>query len=262
MGSEKILVWNVRGLNSRSHCDAVHALVAAERPSLVCLQETKRDVLSDYDLNQIVGPGFDYSFLPAGRTRAVFLVELWFSAMYGPSTDRDKPAFLVELQELCLVRLGPWLLVGDFNMIYRAEDKNNNRLHRRTMVQFRQFLNEALFKELHCDGCLFTWSNERLHPTLECIDRAFATSELEVIFPNNDLQALSTLCSDHVSLLLWTDNALQAKKRFRFRSFWPKMPGFVETVQRAWHCPLAGCRSVPTPRLALPQYGALPQELE
>jgi hypothetical protein len=36
------------------------------------------------------------------------------------------------------------------------------------MGQFRCFV-----KELHLSGCLFTWSNERAHPTLERIDRAF-----------------------------------------------------------------------------------------
>jgi hypothetical protein len=36
MGSKNILIWNVRGLNVRSHQDAVRELVGAERPSIVC----------------------------------------------------------------------------------------------------------------------------------------------------------------------------------------------------------------------------------
>jgi hypothetical protein len=50
MESENIIIWNVRGLNARSHRDAVCELVRAERPSIVYLQETKLSVISDYDL--------------------------------------------------------------------------------------------------------------------------------------------------------------------------------------------------------------------
>jgi hypothetical protein len=35
MSSENILVWNVRDLNSVTHCNALHSLVAAERPSII-----------------------------------------------------------------------------------------------------------------------------------------------------------------------------------------------------------------------------------
>jgi exonuclease III len=65
MNSGNILIWNVRGLNSRACHDVDHELVTFEHPSIVCLQETKLDVISPYDLIQIVGSGFDYFYLPA-----------------------------------------------------------------------------------------------------------------------------------------------------------------------------------------------------
>jgi hypothetical protein len=37
MGNKNILVWNVQGLNARSHRAAVQELVEAEKSSLVCL---------------------------------------------------------------------------------------------------------------------------------------------------------------------------------------------------------------------------------
>jgi hypothetical protein len=40
-------------------------------------------------------------------------------------------------------------------MIYRAEDKNNDRLNRRLMGQFCSF-NTAALKEIHLQGRLFT----------------------------------------------------------------------------------------------------------
>jgi hypothetical protein len=50
METENIIIWNVRGLNAWSHHDAVRELVRAERPSIVCLQETKLSVILDFDL--------------------------------------------------------------------------------------------------------------------------------------------------------------------------------------------------------------------
>jgi exonuclease III len=41
MDLAKILIWNVRGLNSSSQQDDVRTLVEASRADIVCLQETK-----------------------------------------------------------------------------------------------------------------------------------------------------------------------------------------------------------------------------
>jgi hypothetical protein len=101
----------------------------------------------------------------------------WLTTVYGPSVKDQKDAFLAELNELRVIQMGSCILCGDFNMIYKAKDKNNSCLDKRTMGQFRRFLNEALLKEIHLQGHLFTWSNERSHPTLERIDRAFMSSD-------------------------------------------------------------------------------------
>jgi endonuclease/exonuclease/phosphatase family metal-dependent hydrolase len=64
---------------------------------------------------------------------------------------------LQELNQLRQAKAGlPWLLCGDFNMIYRAADKNNGRLNRRLMGQFHRFLSEAKLREIHLQGWLFT----------------------------------------------------------------------------------------------------------
>jgi hypothetical protein len=80
--------------------------------------------------------------------------------VYGPARDQEKKAFLDELHELCALHWGPWLLARDFNLIYRTADKNNTRLDRRCMGQFRRFLNDANLQKIHLNGRLFTWSNE------------------------------------------------------------------------------------------------------
>jgi hypothetical protein len=50
MDPANILVWNIRNLDGATWCDAMCALVAIECLSVVCIQETKLSVISDYDV--------------------------------------------------------------------------------------------------------------------------------------------------------------------------------------------------------------------
>lgn len=102
------------------------------------------------------------------------------------------------------------------------------------MRRFAKFLNEMFLSELFLQGRLFTWSSEREHPTLERIDRAFATSDWLEGFPNHRLRALSTDCSDHAPLLLQITTSPWATKRFRFETFWTNFDGFLQVVANAW----------------------------
>jgi hypothetical protein len=49
--------------------------------------------------------------------------------VYGPSRDEDKSLFISEVHDLWLVRNGPLLFGRDFNMIYCAQDKHNDRIN-------------------------------------------------------------------------------------------------------------------------------------
>jgi hypothetical protein len=82
------------------------------------------------------------------------------------------------LQELRLVRqgcAGPWVVGGNFNLIYQVEDKNNSNLDRAMMGRFRRFTNEEELHEIPLLGRRFKWSKERESPTLVRLDRFFAT---------------------------------------------------------------------------------------
>jgi len=61
-----MLVWNVRGLNSRSRRDALRGVVGDANASVVCVQETKLSVISSFMINEMLGAGFSsFSYLPA-----------------------------------------------------------------------------------------------------------------------------------------------------------------------------------------------------
>jgi hypothetical protein len=130
----------------------------------------------------------------------------------------------------------PWLLIGDFNLILHASEKNNENLDRNLMSKFRDFVGDQELREVYRHGRLFTWSNERRVPTLTKIDRALVSIDWELAFPNALLQALSSAVSDHTPLHMSMTASFRPKKRFRFELFWLKLDGFDAAVTEGWRC--------------------------
>ena len=128
-------------------------------------------------------------------------------------------------------------MCGYFNLIYQAADKNHDRLHRGLMRAFRDTINVLQLQKLHLSGRLYTWSNGREDPTLEHIDRAFASVEWLQLYPFHHLRSLSSDCSDHSLLLLMLNSNPWAVPRFRFEQFWTCVGGFLNMIQMAWGHP-------------------------
>lgn len=147
--------------------------------------------------------------------------------------------FLGELRATHATCAGPWLIAGDFNLIYCTEDKNNHNLDRAMMGRFRRALNDITVKEIDLLGRRFTWSNERTAPTLVRLDRFFCSTEWEAAFLDHLLQSMGVAMSDHCPLVLTLHSNIPSKRRFHFESFWPKLQGLADTVTQAWN-------SVPT----------------
>lgn len=141
-------VWNVRGLNGRARRSIVREFLVQQWATVVCLQETKVSTISSAWANEILGCTFDYDFVPAvnvsggillgwhrdhwvafgvvkGRnsisarlTPVGPMVPWWITVVYGPQYDDEKVEFLDELLHFRETSPGPWLVCGDFNMIY------------------------------------------------------------------------------------------------------------------------------------------------
>jgi exonuclease III len=118
-------------------------------------------------------------------TTAVQLSTQCLTGVYCPKEDRDKLAFLEEIKGFRQIVKVEWLVVGDFNVIYKAKDKSNDRLNRLMMSNFRQTIDEAQLMEIDLRGRKFTWSNEQNNPTFTRIDRIFGTPEWHL------------MCSEH-----------------------------------------------------------------
>jgi exonuclease III len=108
----------------------------------------------------------------------------WLSCVYGPQDNQAKLQFPEELRDLRTHLSGPWLVAGDFNLIYKDEDKNNPNLNKAMMGRFRRWINDMAVSELPLHGRKFTWSTSSTsaNPTLVKLDRVFCSPDWEDIF--------------------------------------------------------------------------------
>jgi hypothetical protein len=147
------------------------------------------------------------------------------TGVYGPQGDLEKKMILRELKRIKPVPQDRWLIIGDFNMVYQTQDKNNGRLNRSLKSRFRRTLNYLEVKEIELVGRRFTWSNNQVSPTLTRIDHAFCSSTWEEVYANPILNPVSSSTSDHCPLILMPLFVPSSKPKFKFESFWPQMPG-------------------------------------
>jgi exonuclease III len=186
-----MLSWNIRGMNNTARKENLKQVVTSIRPDLICIQETKMAVINDATIRNSLGREHEnsYVFKPVDVTRGGILIAskestlqlqspsitehiisasvldtrintIWMIiGVYGPQGELEKKMFIRELRHLKDSALPSWLIIGDFNIIYKDEDKNNGRLNRRLMLRFRWALNHLEMKEIHLIGRKYTWTN-------------------------------------------------------------------------------------------------------
>jgi len=134
--------------------------------------------------------------------------------------------------------LPTWLLLGDFNLILNAQEKNNNRLNLQMINRFRATIDNLELARIELRGKKYTWCNDQQLPTMTRIDHIFASTDWLDLFPRTELQALASLGSDYCALFLQGDTNRDFYRGFRFEAHWVQMPGFADTVQKAWSTPV------------------------
>jgi endonuclease/exonuclease/phosphatase family metal-dependent hydrolase len=110
-------------------------------------------------------------------------------------SSKEKMKKIMFLDELRIIKAtcpGPWMVAGDFNLIYRASDKNNSNINRAMLGCFRRLIDDLALKEIPLHGRKFTWSNQQDEPVLVKLDHVFCSVDWEILFPNVLLQSAAT----------------------------------------------------------------------
>jgi endonuclease/exonuclease/phosphatase family metal-dependent hydrolase len=111
-----------------------------------------------------------------------------------------------------------WLLMGDFNLICGASNKNNNNINQPLCDLFNSTLDTLVLLEIPLLDRKFTWSNLRANPTLERIDRVFFNLDMNELFPNSSISSQVRQISDHTPLLLQLSSTIPKASTFRFEN--------------------------------------------
>jgi hypothetical protein len=88
------------------------------------------------------------------------------TTIYGPADDDRKLSFLNELVDIHGRLSGPWMVIGDFNLILHDHEKNKSRVNRSWMRRFKHDVDSSFLREIKLIGRQYTWSNEQDDPTL------------------------------------------------------------------------------------------------
>jgi hypothetical protein len=151
--------------------------------------------------------------------------------VYGPQGELEKRMFIREFEQLKQSNRSEWLILGDFNLIYKEQVKNNGWLNKTLMSRFKRVIDHLEIKEIKLVGKKYTWSNNHTTPTMSRIDRALCTTAWKSIYGTSILKALSSSTPDHCPILMVPLVTSRFNPKFRFESHWVHLPCFMEKVQ-------------------------------
>jgi hypothetical protein len=198
--------------------------------------ETGRSIFSQPFLNNLVG-GLDYQWYclrPIGRSGGILVginastlkvqditigdrcakfyvtsksdnFKWALVAVYGAAQDEHKAGFLAELVRICENESLPLIVGGDFNIIRRKEEKNNEYYNPRWPFIFNAIIESLDLRELALSGRQYTWANRRENQTFEKLDRILVSVEWEQKIPLASVRALNQGLTTHHSC--WTQES-------------------------------------------------------
>lgn len=271
----KIFCHNIRGLNNPQRQLELKNWIASNRPILGGILETHVQQDNAASILSRTFPGWRYDFVysPQAENGRIWIIwdpaisvfiynktdqvitcgvfdqstRLSFSVSFIYARNcriarRELWSSLEELNQNSLLRNLPWLLLGDFNQILRAEDHYSlipHDLPLQGMNEFQSCIENCELLELPSRGTSHTWSNgQPTNPITRKIDRCLSNEAWTSSFPNSSAFFDAPGGSDHSPILVQTSNAIERRKvPFKFYSFFTTHPDYSSLVEAAWNLP-------------------------
>ena len=263
--SWKVLCWNVRGINSDKKWDSIRDKIVESNCDILCLQETKRENFDIQFIKKFCSSSFDsFEFLPSvGASGGILTVwksylfhgQLVFSNdfnltvefsskhndskwvlsnIYAPCTAPGRHAFLHWFKNIQMPAEVYWLIVGDFNLIRKPENRNKPGGDLTNMFLFNEALSALGLVKLPLYGKQFTWTNKQASPLLERLDWFFTSQSWSNNYPSSSVSTMAMKTSDHVPCLISINTSIPKGKVFRFENYLMEHEHFIDIVQHGW----------------------------
>ncbi|XP_062116903.1 uncharacterized protein LOC133830841 [Humulus lupulus] len=270
---DRILVWNVRGINSQLKHREIRQLVYSKKVGLVSLLETKVKNKSMGDLYMSLFPGWCFTnnnpWLDKGRiiiawNPSIFSLdirkctsqlihciaqtcqnskEFHITFVYGFNEVRGREALWLDLKDLKSNIDEPWMIVGDFNEILNYDERAGSKNHKKPSESFKECVMYCQMEDLKFSGSFFTWNNKQKpeERIFSKIDHALVNLKWTDSFSNSEVVFLPEGEFDHCPILIsFYQDVSTGKKPFRYFSMWKTAQSYKAEVGQSWQTPIAG----------------------
>jgi len=142
-------------------------------------------------------------------------------SVYGPAQAEHKSSFLSEMVQVCSKETVPIIIGGDFNIIRKPDEKNNDNYSDRWPFLFNAVIDALNLRVLDLLGRKFTRANNLPNQTFEKLDRVLCCTDFESKYTHSTVYALPREISDHTPLLFSTnDTSTTYQPQFKFELGW------------------------------------------
>jgi exonuclease III len=256
--------WNIRGLGDHKKCEDVLTELITLKPDAVFLQETKLSHITNQKAKTFLPRSLtQFAYKPADGSAGGIVTatsnshfdiisqsigeysltttlkilannsEIQVTNVYAPTDHSIKQHFLDQLPLLAPRHDTPWLLLGDFNLMRHASEKNTYGFRQSEAQAFNDQINYLSLIELPLLDRRFTWTSCRATPTLERLDHVFINLAWTTMFPNTSLSSLTRY--HHVPLIINISSRIPRPAIFRFENSWALFPSARPLIQDAWN---------------------------
>lgn len=160
------------------------------------------------------------------------------SMVYDPTNSSVRPQLWDYLNDIDKVYTGPWMMIGDFNVIIScANNRGGRRFATTSRGGFQGVVDNNALIDIGFRGNSFTWSNKRVGAAniQERLDRGLANELWKVQFPHAFIHHLPASQSDHCPLLLRTNPSPSLLMHpFKFETIWADILEAKLVIQEAW----------------------------
>ncbi|XP_075076678.1 uncharacterized protein LOC142163304 [Nicotiana tabacum] len=206
------LIWNIRSVNTQQAFERLTKMHRKNHYEFVGLMEPKQQAKKWKD--EVFEVTVMYNMVQQLTLRLVHTeshVEFVLTLIYAKCDAIERIELWDSLYEMARDMNAPWLVGGDFNVIWDEEEKFG--------------------------GSIFTWWNGRVEEDciFERLDRCLANLQFQQTFSGIEVQHLSKTGSDHSPMYLKCDiETPPIKKPFKFLNFWVEHATFKYVVRENW----------------------------
>lgn len=133
---------------------------------------------------------------------------------------------------------GSQLVVGDFNVISRASEKEGGlATNIRNMEEFNQAIFNWGLSYVDFDDSTFTLTNGVVR---QCLDRALINAQWAEAYSLTRVSHMSRGKLDHAPLIVRCNLGQTRKTSFSYHNVWHRHSDFIVIVRETWQIPVEG----------------------